>query len=633
MKKIFAILIILLMSVPAIAGGNISGNIGVGAYIQGDNDDLTRAGEYKEDKSSIAGKTEIKGFNDLSHIYIKGFYEGEATNDLIIQGNILRHLDIDFSFQRLYHRKDFNELFSYMDKNNFSPPVAMKKIPLVNKPDGKVFGVNPFMYDNGTGSPGAQWFEFENEKNAVGKDYFIRRTESKFKTVFSIPNFENMKIFFNGRIEQRRGYEHKTVMVGKCTVCHVRGLRKRINEFTRDIGGGLKFTYGPVFFGYYHMYRIFEENSGPLMTKFDNLLGLWNISHKKYKIFQPRLNPDTYGTTAEVAHEPDSRKHMDTLKMRIDLPHYTTFSAVFTDSNIENKDGYNGSAPEIDQRTFGTSLTTHLLKRKLTISAKFRYVNIDSDDVFVDLNGDAYNGVDPNGNPITDPTKTYFNKAEGKPVDFDFVRKSAIDRDDYTFGIDVVYRFFKNRYKIGLGYEYRDIDRDNYEVYPGEKDTEINKFKFRFNFKPFNKFSGRFKFAYTNVDNPFGNPKAGCIPETLMFDQTTSMKPLPVTSYGGMPAYTKIYELRTYNGSASPSEVYDYKLNLTFIPTEKVNLNLYGKYSDKDNDEGNTDWDGYDYTLGFDTTLMLAKNLIFTLGYNYTKYEEKSKLSVALYGG
>ena len=638
MKKLiylmFLILISICFTIPAFAGDkNIEGKIGVGAYIQGDNDKLDRAAEYKEDYSSPAGNVELKAFNDSSDIFINGYYEGESTFDLKAKGNFLRHLDVDFSINRLYHRKSYDKLFIKFDQNNFQPAVAMKKIPLVNTPDGKVFGVNPFMFDNGTGSPGAQWFGFENEKSAVGKDYYIRRTEAKFKTVFSIPNLENVKLFFAGRNESRNGYEHKTVMVGKCTVCHVRGLRKDIDERTRDVSGGINMTLGPVYLSYSHMYRTFETDGTTPSTNFDNLLGLWNISQKKYKIFQPRLNPDTYGTVAEVQRTPESEKHMDTVKMRLDLPYYTTLSATFVDSNIKNNDGYKDSDPEIDQTTFGTRLTTHLLKRKLTLTAKFRYINIDSDDVFVDLNGDAYNGVDPNGNPITDPTKAYFNAATGQPVEFDFVRKSAIDRDQYEFSFDLVYRFMKNRYKIRLGYEYKDIDRDNYEVYPDEKETELNKFKFGFDFKPFNKFSGRFKFAYSDIDNPFGQPEAGCIPPTDLYDLTTAMKPLPVASYGGMPAYTKIYELRTYNGSASPSEVYDYSLNLNFIPTDKFNLSLIGKYSDKDNDEGNTDWDGNDYMVGFDSTLFLTKNLVFTFGYNYAKYEEDSKLSVALYGG
>ena len=350
-------------------------------------------------------------------------------------------------------------------------------------------------------------------------------------------------------------------------------------------------------------------------------------------MFQPRLNLDTYGTDAEVSRTPESEKHMDTVKMRLDLPYYTTFSAIFVDSNIKNNDGYNDSDPEIDQKTFGTRLTTHLLHRKLTLSAKFRYLNIDSDDVYVKLNGDAYNGFDPNGNPITDPTKTYFNAATGKPVDFNFVRKSAIDRDQYEFSLDMVYRFMMSRYKIRLGYEYKDIDRDNYEVYPGDKDTTLNKIKFGFDFKPINKMSGRFKFAYSNIDKPFGNPEAGCMKTTTMFDLSTAMHPLPVTSYGGMPAYTKIHDLRTYDASISPSDIYDYFLNLSFIPTDRFNFSLVGKYSDKDNDEGNTDWDGHDYMFGFDSTLFLAKNLVFTFGYNYAKYEEKSKLSVELFGG
>ena len=639
MKKLiyhlfFALFVTTFFITPVIAGDkNISGKVGIGAYLEGDNDNIDRAAEYREDKSSPAGKIKIKGFNKSSDIFIKGNYEGEATNNLKIKTNILRHLDFDFSYKRLYHRKSYNKLFIQYDKNNFQPAVAMKKIPLVNKPDGKVFGVNPFSYDNGTGSPGAQWFEFENEKSAVGKDYYIKRSVGKFKTIFSIPQFENVKLFFSGRIENRKGYEHKTVMVGKCTICHVRGLRKRIDETTRDISGGINFTEGPIYLSYSHMYRRFFTDNSELHTKFDSLSGLWKLSKKHYYMFQPRLNLDTYGTDAEVSRTPESEKHMDTVKMRLDLPYYTTFSAIFVDSNIKNNDGYNDSDPEIDQKTFGTRLTTHLLHRKLTLSAKFRYLNIDSDDVYVKLNGDAYNGFDPNGNPITDPTKTYFNAATGKPVDFNFVRKSAIDRDQYEFSLDMVYRFMMSRYKIRLGYEYKDIDRDNYEVYPGDKDTTLNKIKFGFDFKPINKMSGRFRFAYSNIDKPFGNPEAGCMKTTTMFDLSTAMHPLPVTSYGGMPAYTKIHDLRTYDASISPSDIYDYFLNLSFIPTDRFNFSLIGKYSDKDNDEGNTDWDGHDYMFGFDSTLFLAKNLVFTFGYNYAKYEEKSKLSVELFGG
>ena len=124
MKK-FKILIImtisLVLSIPVFAGEkNISGKVGIGAYIQGDNDELDRAAEYKEDDSSPAGNVELKAFNSTSDIYVEGNYEGESTNDLKIKGNLLRHLDVDFSYNRLYHRKSYDKLFIDFDKNNFT---------------------------------------------------------------------------------------------------------------------------------------------------------------------------------------------------------------------------------------------------------------------------------------------------------------------------------------------------------------------------------------------------------------------------------------------------------------------------------------------------------------------------------
>ena len=641
MKKIlYTILlfsIVMLIALPIVAAEkNVTGSIGIGGFFQGDNDKLDRAAEYSEDEASPTLNFNLDAYNDSSDVSVNGNYEGEYTNDVKIKGNLTRHLSVDFDYRKLFHRKDYDTLFIQLDENNFSPAVATGKIPFDPNPDGKVYGVNKFIADDTVTSPGGQWYGFEQDATAVDKDYYIKRSEIKTKASFSMPGLETLKFNLSGRWENRNGYEHKTAMVGKCTVCHVRGLRKKIDETTRDISAGVSFTGGPVSFSYSHMYRDFYVSNKAISTKFDSVEGLKGSKPDKYALFSPRLNSETYGTTSEVAKTPESDKHMDTVKLKLDLPYYTTFAGSYTTSTITNNDTYGGKNIDLDQDAFNLRLTTNLLKRKLTLSARFRYLELDRDNVHANLQKqDAYwfqpgqpaINVPGIGTVNYDFTKTYFYNNSGQPVIFDVEGESSYDREQYIFGMDAVYRMMRNRMKIRLGYEYESIDRDNYDVYPGKSKTEKNTFKAGLDFKPLNNLSGRFKFKYSNIDNPFAKPKGGCIAVTSTKD------PSLLYGGGGKAAYPLVYDKRTYTASNEPSEIYNYSLNLSWTPLSNLSFGIIGKYTDSQNDEGNTDWDYTGVTLGFDGTFMFSEKVALSFGYNYEKASTESKLSVGLYAG
>ena len=641
MKKIFYIILFICLSFfltqPLIsAKKNVKGSISAGAYLQGDNDALDRAAEYSEDKSSPSFKAIIETFNSSSDFSLEGNYIGQYDNDLNVKANVKRLLSIDLNYQGLYHRKDYDTLFKEYDKTNFSTAVAKGLVPLSNTPDGKVYGVNPFMYDNLTGSPGAQWFEFEQDQTAVDKDYYIKRREVKGKLVLSVPTMETLKFNFAGRVENRKGYEHKTAMVGKCTICHVRGLRKKINETTRDLSAGVSFTGGPLYLSYNHMRRDFYVTNGLVTTKFDSVEGLKASKPDKYALFSPRLNSETYGTTAPVSLTPESKKDMDTFKLRLDLPYYSSLAASYTHSGITNNDGYDGNSIDLDQDAMNLRLTGHFLNRKLSLSAKFRYVSLDRDNINAELEkneayffqpGQAAINVPGQGVINYDFTKTYFYNNTGQPVIFDVEGESTYDRDQYLFGFNVVYRILNNKLKFRGGYEYEKIERDHYYVYPGDKDTERNTVKLGVDFRPMNKFSGKFKFDYSNIDKPFAYPGSGCIQVTKTTDASL------LYGGGGKAAYPLVYAKRNYTGSTSPSEIYDYSLNLNWNPSEKLSVSFLGKYTDSENDEGNTHWDYDAYMLGFDGNFIITEKLAFSFGYNYEKATTKSKLSVGLYAG
>ncbi len=640
MKKLKIIMFIcfcLGFTLPLLAADkNIDGYVGVGAFLQGDSDALDRAAEYYEDESSPSFKAYLDTYSDSSDFYLKGNYEGEYTNDLEIKGNFLRLISVDLDYNQLFHRKDYDRLFIDYDKTNFSPLVAMGKIPASAKPDGQVWGINKFISNDTVTSPGGQWFGFEQDSSAVDKDYYIKRREVVSKASLAMPNLETLKLNFSGRFENREGYEHKTAMVGKCTACHVRGLRKHVDETTRDLTAGVSYVAGPVSMSYSHMKRDFYVSNSSISTSFDNVEGLRTTMPDKYIAFAPRLNSETYGTTAEVAKTPESTKDMDTIKLKVDLPSYTTFAGSFTTSNISNDDTYSNEDVELDQDALNLRLTTHLLDRKLSLSTKFRYVELDRDYISAELQkNEAYyfqpafykpvnlGGVDY----LFDKSKAYFNTVTGEPIHFHVEGDSTYNREQYLTGLDTVYRLSK-KLKFRLGYEYESIDRDNYDVYYNETQTERNTFKAGIDFKPITNFTGRLNFKYSDINSPFAHPDSGCI------QLTSSKDPSVIYSGSGAPAaYPLVYDLRNYTGSTSPSEIYDYSLNLSWLPVEKLSLSLFAKYLDTKNDEGNTNWDYDAYNLGFDGSFMFNEKFVLSFGYSYEIANTDSKLSVGMYAG
>ena len=231
---------------------------------------------------------------------------------------------------------------------------------------------------------------------------------------------------------------------------------------------------------------------------------------------------------------------------------------------------------------------------------RFRYENIDNDDVFVNLPetraaagpqaGMTYSEAYPNFGPV------------------DFTRKSSLSREDTLFQADLS-RDLGKGYFLRLGYEYKDIDRDYY----GTDSTTHNQLIAYFRTSPYKKFYGRVRFKADFIDNPFTNYKAA-IEDILAPTAATN----PFTSV----QYWQLYRSRKANLTNQPSKVYDLDLRGTYKPRTDVGMTLHYNYIYRDNDDLNySEWKNETHIFGFDIYYLPNEKTVLNAGINYYKHK------------
>ncbi len=548
------------------------------------------------------------------------------------------------------------EDFAGMTKGGRAPLVFVNDI--ANEKAGKAFGWNDAngngIVDAGDGKYGGKHVQYTDL--SVGDDYAITRTKFGADAEMNIPAVAGMKIFMNFHAETKEGTRQAYFMSSKCAACHINTYGREINELTKSFKAGLRITRKFWGFEYYHQKKDFTDSASPFVATFDpvghpvtggyaspNLGVLRGVLANTGIDFKGRV---LYGDGDQlpVNVTPDVQKTLDVFKLYLrGLPFYSKLLLSYVTTNTESQrdkdapaDIYNREDINSDFDAFSAKLTARPLKG-LKLSFRFRHYEVDPDTVVVDLynlNSRKYATVDHNGDGVPDMVngwltigKTPFGFAPVlEPMKNDplyangyyhYVSDYVLDRDVDEYGISLSYILF-GKYTLNLSWDREDIDRGgkSYQA-PGYDydDTTVDTYTFSIGGNLLSKkVSARFTFKYDNIDDPFGldamkAPNGGCTGDI----------------------YDAWQASRILHGSADPEDVYTYKLNLTIQPFENLVLNLYGKYSDQDNDKA--DWDKDVLALGFMATASIGKRVTFNFGYDYQNIQTDAVLTTGLFDG
>ena len=439
----------------------------------------------------------------------------------------------------------------------------------------------------GAGSGGGPTVSHEDLE--VGKDYIIKRSEEKSDTVLNLPFLQGAQINFNYRRQTREGHQ-QALTISHCSGCHVTSKGREVDEETEDFKVGVtkKFDWLTLVYNYFH--RAFQEDGATHTNDYD---------------YAGDLNPTTHPPRIQYHNEtlaynlvPDSKKDLHLVKIMAKLPQNTTFFGSYTHSNVENCNNHSDvpteDSREMDSDTVTARLTNNSLFPGLNLGLKFRYMSLDNDDVDVDVDYTTWpSDVDP-----------------------DFTRESAMSRDVTTIGLDSSYRLTRKT-SLKFGYEWDQIDRDNYEVGDsGETTTQENTVKIGVTSRLHRKLKAKISYKWQHIDNPFNNLNAACEPAN---DETGVL-------------YSDRQDTRTATLSNQPTGVNEIKADLTWSIKPNLSLTANYRYTDKENDD-TADWQQESHMPSLNLWYAPTAKLSFNLAYVYDWTKTQSLACIPVFDG
>jgi len=312
--------------------------------------------------------------------------------------------------------------------------------------------------------------------------YDLLEHRSEFQPV----NFGNLTLAVGYRRQERDGVKQVTT-ISHCDACHVVSKSRPIDERTTD--GSLEaqwaWTGGQVRARFVH--RELDQNPLSAGLLYDDALH----PEKRAPLFDNRLQWDREEGVQEIDRAPKSTKDYFRLDSTFsDLAGFTvTAEGVWTETENE----YTGL--KSDYTGFLVNATRRLGKA-WNLRWRGRSYSLDNDDVQVDVI-ERSGGAGPQAGGVY---SDFYPDAE-----LDFTRLSALNRDVVESKLDLTYKMSKKAGRIRGFWNWKDVDRDTFEVAENQTGTTSNLLGLSWAARPAKKWRTHLKWEHGDVDNPFGN--------------------------------------------------------------------------------------------------------------------------------
>lgn len=436
--------------------------ISVGAKVAGKDGSTVKAKEYDpvDDgvapvlKAKIAGKSGNTAFGLYSAV--KGSFKDQYHKFFVDFNRVLKQ---EFTFDSLYHRLDHDPLAN---------------IDVVSEARSAAYATdyNP------------------------GEEYHITRREFTGRTQLIVPKLSFVKIYVDYRDESRVG-EYQARTLSKCSACHVTAKSRPINNYNRDIriGSAVRVGKSNIDYSYTHN-RFMEKEAAPT-----NHYLLVQHPETRGFVFTSRI---ITGNNEELPFDqiPESTKDTHLLKAAVPLSGGSTVTAQYLSSTVENI----GADLKWKSSSLAGGFSTRF-GRKGFFNVRFRQIKVDNDSVFIDVT----EPLDIGGPNVG---KTYA-EVLGLAT-FDFTRYSALSRTVVDVDANLRYRVSK-ALRLQLGYAYKSIERENYDV----ESTKSSTFKAKVTFSPVKQVKLTLDGTLKSITDPFVNRWGGVAPAQQTFSVGT----------------------------------------------------------------------------------------------------------------
>jgi hypothetical protein len=363
--------------------------------------------------------------------------------------------------------------------------------------------------------------------------------------------------------DQRRKGAHQGMNISHCATCHVYSQTRPIDESLQDLGVDAKIAWmkGYLKAGYTAR-RLREDEPAPTLT-YERAL------HPALRtpVFDNRVFYDSRNGPLPVQNRQDADKDKAIGKLVVSDVSGWHFNLGGAWSNTKNL--YNALEASY---TGGTLFVSKRFRKNVNLRLRGRVYSAKSDDAFFD-NPEPATSAGPHVG------RTY---RDVYGVEVDHERRSSLNRDVIETNAELSVKLGKRGGTLRALWNFSDVDREYYEVAPGETKTTTNLFgaQWRSGFSRELKLSADYR--HGSVDNPYMVVDAAC--SQLPFVQAAS--PLVPESM----QYFTVHDLRNAETTASPESWDDVRLAATFA-RPNLNLNLSWRYWDGTNTAGDlTDW-------------------------------------------
>jgi Putative outer membrane beta-barrel porin, MtrB/PioB len=436
-------------------------------------------------------------------------------------------------------------------------------------------------------------------------NYFITRSEFTSNTQIMIPGLSSMKLYVDFRSEHRKGqYQARTL--SKCSTCHVVAQTREISNTNRDIKIGTKFRIGKANIDYSFTNNQFREQKAAPMHDYLPIKHPENLK----PVFTSRI---AVGNNESLSIDtlPDSKKNTHLLQTAIPVAANTTLTAQYLNANVENE--FNNLKWKTNSFAGGFST---LFGRKAVFNLRFHQIKITNDSIYIDVNEPADVGGPNVG-------QTYAERYGGV---YDYTRLSALSRTVIDIDANFRYRFNK-KIRLKLGYEYKKVDREHYDV----QSTKSSTFKASIKFRPVKQLKLTIDGKFKSINDPFINLYAA----TSGVVQTASYSNPFVGSQ-----FIDFHEARMNHLGNSPENLTEIKARLNWNPAARFSLNGNVIYRTEKNDAIDdfanglaANWQRDFFQWGIDMWASLGNKTPLTISYYKNNNQYDSLFSIPVLEG
>jgi len=505
--------------------GETTGSVEVGVLVSDVTDSPDKASEFNTVNEGPTGKVKLQSFQDWGAVDFKFKYMAEDENSGYLDFDVKRMVRSHNSYVKLPHRLGHD-------------PMANLESTSTN---GKVVRHTDY-------SP--------------SQDYVMEYAVFSNRTELQFPGFRPLTLAVEFRDQERNGHT-QAFTTSHCDNCHIKSQSHARDQRTTDgtIEASVAWKSGVVRARYTD--RQLREGTPSVMTTFDNNLH----PEQQIPVFDNRMQfDDDVGLVAA-----DLKPEIDKSTTRLDFRWASTNGFAFTANGVWSSTENRGTGNSADYSGY-VATAAKRFGTNLRLRWRGKVYQTDTNNVWIE--------------PIQRVTQagpqaglTYYDIYG---VTFDQWRYSALNRDGLESTLDASYRLGRRGGTLRGQWKYEVIDRDTYEVLPGEKKTTSNVLGISYRLRPAKglrldaevKF-GDVKNAFTLIDGSCSTLVSGAYPNP--WDRET-------------PQYPDFQNARIAETTASASSWSRATLALGWTLGQTTVTGRY-VYWDGDNSDGDlTDW-------------------------------------------